>query len=402
MRRDIIQQSELWEIARRLVGFNTVSAGSNVQAAEYISNFLEENGFTVRLVRETVEDIEKASVLAWAGPEEPGGLILSGHIDSVPFEGQPGWTGDALVMRTDGERIVGRGVADMKVFLAQAMLAGKEIGPEKLKRPLVYIFTCDEELAGQGAGRLIKVLPDLFRGYPLPEVALIGEPTGFEIFPANKGYAVFDIVARGKGGHSSAPHRGLNAIEKMAEVIGLLAEMNRAFEQRVSAENAALFPEFPATVFNSGVITGGLAANMIAETCRLTTSIRIAPGDEVETILAELRERIENRVTGPMRAAVPESSITIEHLIAAPAMKSPTDNAFCRLLCRVMGRRADIGAPYATDGGQFQRLGIHSYICGPGLLAEAHQPDESLPARHFLDGLEKVKEIVYAWCVHTA
>jgi acetylornithine deacetylase len=242
MRRDTLQQSELWEIARKLVGFNMVSAGSNVQAAEYISNFLEENGFTVRLVRETVKGVEKASVLAWAGPEEPGGLILSGHIDSVPFEGQPGWTGDALVMHTDGERIVGRDVADMKVFLAQAMLA------------LMYIFTCDEELAAQGAGQLIKVLPDLLRGYPLPEVALIGEATDFEFFPAHKGYAVFDIVTRGKGGHSNAPHRGPNAIEK-------LAEMNHEFQQRVSAENAVLFPEFPATVFNSGVITGGLAAN---------------------------------------------------------------------------------------------------------------------------------------------
>jgi len=94
------------------------------------------------------------------------------------------------------------------------------------------------------------------------------------------------------------------------------------------------------------------------------------------------------------------SGDAVEHVIAVSAMKSPTDNAFCRLLCRVMGRRADTGAPYATDGGQFQRLGIHSYICGPGLLAEAHQLDESLLIGHFFDGLEKVKEIVCEWCVH--
>lgn len=399
MSSNSLQQSELWEIARQLVSFDTVSASSNVQAAEYLATFLEDSGFSVRLLKETMQGVEKAMVLAWAGPPVPGGLIISGHTDIVPFAGQPGWTSDPLLLHTDGQRIFGRGTSDMKVFLAQAILAAKRCSLRTLKRPLVYIFSCDEELAGQGAERLIKILPQLFSAFPLPAVALIGEPTNFDVFPAHKGYAAFDIDVRGKGGHSSAPYRGLNAIEKMAEVIQLLKETNEHLRKRVSPENAMLFPESPSSVFNCGTITGGLAANMIAETCRLTASIRVAPGDQAEDILQALRERIDNDIAKSMKEFAPECGVFIEHVIVAPPMRSPTTDAFCNLLCQVMGRRADRGAPYSTDGGQFQQIGIHSYICGPGLLEEAHQPNENIPVTNFVAGLEKLEQIIYEWCV---
>jgi len=382
-----------------LVGFNTVSAYSNVDAAKYLANLLEDSGFTVQLLKETIQNVEKAMVLAWAGPKVPGGLIISGHIDVVPFDRQPGWTSDPLVMHTDGQRIFGRGVSDMKVFLAQAVLAAKRHPLNKLKRPLMYVFTCDEELAGQGAGRLIKALPHLFDTYPLPSVALIGEPTNFDIFPAHKGYATFDICIRGKGGHSSAPSSGLNSIEKMAEVIQLLQETNNNLQKQISRENTVLFPESPSSVFNCAVINGGLAANMIPEDCRLTVSIRVAPGDQVEEILMQLRERIENDIAKSMKAVGPEYGVFIENMVTTPPMRSPTDSAFCHFLSQVMGKCVDRGAPYATDGGQFQGIGIKSYICGPGLLQEAHQPNESIPVANFFTGLEKIEQIIYEWCI---
>jgi acetylornithine deacetylase len=398
MTNDALEQSELWDISRKLVGFNTVSARSNVQAAEYIAHYLENCGFTVRVVREMVEGVEKATVLAWVGPEVEGGLIISGHTDIVPFEGQPGWTMDPLVMRTDGERIYGRGVTDMKVFLAQMLLAAKQLPLHDLKRPLVYIFTCDEEIAGQGSARLLNVLPEVFSGYPLPNVALIGEPTDFAVFPAHKGYASFDIHVRGKAGHSSAPHKGLNAIEKMADVIAVFKEANIRLQQQVSSENTQLFPEFPASVFNFGVIAGGMAPNMIAESCSLTTSIRIAPGDNLEDILADVQRKIDSTIVKSMQQFSPECGVSIGNATMVPPMGSPTQDTFCELLCRMMNTRAEMGAPYATDGGQFQQIGIHSYICGPGLLEEAHQPDESMPVSNFFSGLEKLKQILHEWC----
>ncbi len=263
----------------------------------------------------------------------------------------------------------------------------------------MYVFTCDEELAGQGAGRLIKALPHLFDTYPLPSVALIGEPTNFDIFPAHKGYATFDICVRGKGGHSSAPSSGLNSIEKMAEVIQLLQETNNNLHKQTSPDNTVLFPESPSSVFNCAVINGGLAANMIPEDCRLTVSIRVAPGDQVEEILMQLRERIENDIAKSMKAVGPEYGVFIENMVTTPPMRSPTDSAFCHFLSQVMGKCVDRGAPYATDGGQFQRIGIKSYICGPGLLQEAHQPNESIPVANFFTGLEKIEQIIYEWCI---
>ncbi len=398
-----VQQSELWEVTRQLVSFNTVSALSNVQAAEYLADLLAEQGYTVRVLKETVNAVEKANVVAWAGAEVLGGLILSGHIDVVPFDGQPGWRSDPLELRLEGDALFGRGVSDMKVFLVQAILAAKRYPVNQLKRPLVFLFTCDEEIVGQGSSRLVRELPTLFEGYPLPQVALIGEPTNYDIFSAHKGYATFDIVVHGIGGHSSDPGKGLNAIEKMGDVIRLIQETNKDLRTNILPENVHLFPEVPSSVLNLGVIQGGLAPNMIAETCSLTASMRVAPGNQVEEIIALLQEKIEHALIPAMVSVAPNGSnvgITLGDVIATPALRSPTDSAFCRLLSRVMDRQADRGAPYATDGGQFQQIGINSYICGPGLLAQAHQPNEYIPLRNFVSGQEKLERVIYEWCVN--
>ena len=399
MHNSTIEQSELWEISRRLVAFNTVSSESNLAAAEYLANYLEQSGFTVRLLSEDVAGVQKANVLAWAGPEEPGGLIISGHIDVVPFDGQPGWKTDPLVMQMDGERIVGRGVTDMKVFLAQAILAGKHHPLTTLKKPLVYLFTCDEEIAGQGSSRLVKHLPKVFEHYPLPTRALIGEPTNFEIYPAHKGYAMFNIRVDGKGGHSSMPHAGLNAIEKMSDVIQLIKETGRDLQTHITAENKQLFPESPYSTLNLAIINGGLAANMIADTCKLTVSIRVAPGDDAGKIIQELQQRVDQEISSPMQQFSADCGVYFEGLVSTPPLELAIDDPFCKLLAEVIGQPVERGASYATDGGQFQTIGIDSYICGPGLLAEAHQPNESIPVANFLSGQAKVEQIIQRWCL---
>lgn len=394
-----LQQSELWEITRRLIGFNTVSAASNVEACEYLATLLDESGFTVHLYREEIDGVAKASVIASIGPAVPDGLIISGHTDVVPYVGQPGWRTDPEELSTDGQYIYGRGVADMKAFLAQSLVAARRIDLAKIQRPLVFIFTCDEEVAGQGSGRLIHVLPDYFTTMPLPSVALIGEPTNFEIFPAHKGYAVFDIHVRGRGGHSSMPDQGLSAIANMARVINILQEMNQGLQQRVTPENHQLFPDSPVTMFNYGVIQGGLGANMIAETCQLTASVRIAPGDDIDVLLTQLQARIDREVTAHMKAVDPDCTVNIEDYVAIPPLRSPVTGPFATLLRQVTGRSGEQGAPFATDGGYFRELGVHSYIFGPGQLTEAHQPNESLPVAHFLDGVDYLERIITGWCM---
>ena len=386
------QRSELWRITKQLVSFDTVSAKSNIAAANYLANLLDESGFAVQLHKETIKGVEKGTVIAWAGPAAPDGLILSGHTDVVPFEGQPGWRSDPLELTSDDQNIFGRGVADMKAFLGQAIVAARQVSLATLRRPLVFIFTCDEEVTMAGSGRLINVLPQLFTEYPLPMLALIGEPTGFEIFPAHKGAMVFDIVVQGRGGHSSVPQRGINAIANMARVILNLQELHEALQQHPTAENQRLFPESPSSTINFGVIAGGLAANMIAETARLKVGIRLTPGDNADELLKRVREKSE-------QAVVPGCSISIENSVMVPSMQSPLTGPLPTLLSQIMERPIEQGAPFATDAGYFQRLGIQSYICGPGLLSEAHQPNEHLSLEHFVGGVEKLVRVIEGWCV---
>ena len=394
-----IQQSELWEVASRLVSFNTVSQYTNVPAAEFLANYLDGYGFTVDLLTQDVYGVSKATVVAWAGPPEQDGLIISGHTDVVPFDKQPGWRSDPLLMHQDGDRIFGRGVTDMKVFLAQAVLACKDLSVSSLRRPLVYIFTYDEEIAAQGSGRLVSLLPHLFRNHPLPKIALIGEPTGFDIYPAHKGYATFDVRVHGKGGHSSVPASGLNAIDTMADVIHVLEEVGKELERSVSVENRQLFPEVPYSTFNSGIISGGLAPNMIADECRLTVSIRVAPGDDAQKIIQTVRERVESEIAGRVRAAAPEGGVFIENVVSCPPMRSPSEGPFGNLLSSVTGKQIAGGVSFATDGGHFQTIGINSYVCGPGLLAQAHQPNESIPTANLPIGLDYLKQIIHDWCI---
>jgi acetylornithine deacetylase len=387
-----LHQSELWEITRRLVSFDTVSARSNLAAANYLADLLAQSGFAVQLYRETIEGVEKGTVIAWIGPATSDGLIISGHTDVVPFEGQPGWRSDPLVLQNDDQNVFGRGVADMKAFLAQAIVAARQVSSTKLKRPLVFIFTCDEEIAMEGAGRLIKVLPQFFKDYPLPTLALIGEPTGFEVFPAHKGSILFDIVVHGRGGHSSVPERGINAITNMAHVILSLQELHAELQQHPTLENQRLFPESPNSTINFGVIEGGLATNMIAETARLRIGVRLTPGDDAEKLLDRVHEKIE----GVVEAGC---SVAIKNHKMIPPMSSPVAGPFPTLLSQVMERRIEQGVPFATDAGYFQQLGIQSYICGPGLLSEAHQPNESLSLKHFVGGVEKLARVIEGWCL---
>jgi acetylornithine deacetylase len=397
-----IQHSELWEVASRLISIDTVSAHSNMEAVDFIANYAQEAGLHVRVLQDDIEGVKKGSVIAWAGPAVEHGLILSGHTDVVPFAEQPGWRYDPLKMQLDGERIYGRGVSDMKVFLAQALVAAKRQKLDQidqLKRPLVFLLTYDEEVAGQGSGRLVKQLPEVFKEVPLPTVALIGEPTDFEIFPAHKGYASFDIRVHGKAGHSSVPGAGLNAITTMAEVIRIIQETDHELELRTTPENQDLFPECAYSAFNLGMIHGGLAPNMIAEHCRLTVSLRVTPDDDFQQILAHLRSRFDQEITPAMRTKGADCGVYIENPIMTPPLKSPSESPFTRLLSEVMERPVNKGAPFATDGGQFAALGIQSYICGPGALAEAHQPNESLTIANFLSGQQRLERIIQRWCI---
>lgn len=385
---------DVLEICRRLVAFDTVPTASNLPCAEYLADLLDDAGWRVRLHRDHALGADKASVVAWTGPESEDGLILSGHMDVVPFADQPGWTRDPLALECTDDRAYGRGVADMKAFLAQCITVARDIEGELLARPVVLIFTCDEEVGCLGAERLAPHLSGLLGELPLPTECWIGEPTDFCVFIAHKGHVHLTVRVEGVGGHSSRPDRGTNAIAVMAEAAAELNRLESELRDRTTPSGRRLFPDFPTPTLNLGTISGGTADNMIAERCDLTIGLRPLPHDDPVQLVGE----IERRVAAAAAARFPDASIRILDVELTPAMSSPSDSRLASVLAELTGCRQLVGAPFATDGGRLEAIGVHSVICGPGELEQAHQPDESLPLENLQRGTELVRELISRIC----
>jgi acetylornithine deacetylase len=234
----------------------------------------------------------KTNVVASAGPPVAGGLIVSGHIDVVPFAGQAGWTREPLALAIDDARVYGRGTSDMKGFIAQCVAAAAALERGTLRRPLAFVFTADEEIGCIGARRVVPELPALLAEMPTPTLAWIGEPTSWRVFHTHKGIVVFTITAHGIAGHSSLPERGQNAIAVMAKVVACVGAYKRSSGRSPAAASAVDLPGCPYTPLNLGAIRGGTADNMIADRCTLSVSYRPLPDDDPCAVHAEIARRL--------------------------------------------------------------------------------------------------------------
>lgn len=389
--------NRLQELASRLIGEDTVSTRGNAALMAELADRFEGAGFRARLQLWGEGASAKANLVAVAGPPEPDGLILSGHLDIVPFEGQPGWTRDALRLAFEGDRVYGRGTSDMKVFLAQCLDAacGLEVGT--LRRPVVFLFTSDEEIGCLGAARLAPELEALLGGIPKPALAWIGEPTSWRVFHTHKGIVAFGVTVHGRGGHSSVPGAGVNAIAVAARVLASVGELQAELSGRPRAEFAAVFPDAPYTTLNFGTIHGGTASNMIAEHCTFTVSYRPLPDEDPLAVYREARARILARAHRDWGSDL-DARIEVSEPLVAPGLLSPTGSRLEQALRERLGADAPGGAPFCTDGGRFAAAGIASLICGPGDLEQAHQPDESVSRAAFESGSGHILRVVRRMC----
>jgi acetylornithine deacetylase len=380
-----------------LVAHDSVSARGNLTLMEEMAGRCEDAGARATLQRWGEGERAKANLVAALGPAEPGGLILSGHADVVPHADQPGWARDPLRLHADGERLFARGSSDMKGFLAQCLAALPRIDAAKLARPVVLLFTADEEVGCLGAHRLVPELPKLLGNVPLPKLAWIGEPTSGRVFHAHKGIVEFHVRVSGRGGHSSVPEVGANAIAGAAEVARRLGELQAERRARRSAQFAALFPEAPYTTFNLGTIRGGSASNMIADACELVVSYRPLPDEDPLTLWRDARERL---LAVPLRDPGSDLALAVElsEPLVAPGLLAQRGSPLERELLVAFAGGEVGGAPYCTDAGRFAEGGIDSLICGPGDLAEAHQPNESISRRALAGGVEPIVAIVSKLC----
>ena len=386
------------EVASRLVSFDTVSSKSNAEAMEYLGAHFDDQGFRVTLQRTEVASVPKINLIACAGPAEPDGFIISGHVDTVPFTGQPGWTHDPLQLEIDDARVYGRGTSDMKVFLAQCLDAAAQLDLATLRRPLVFLFTADEEVGCLGAERMLPILPESLGGIPQPRLAWIGEPTSYQVFHTHKGVVLFRVTVCGLGGHSSIPEQGVNAIAVTGKAIETIGCYQAELRAQRAAGFAEIFPESPYTTLNFGGIRGGTATNMIAEECVLHVSYRPLPqGDPLE-VYREIARRLQEIDARDYGSPNHRATIELREPLVVPPLLSPRETPLEGVLFSILQKHTSGGAPFATDGGQFARAGIVSLICGPGDLEQAHQPNESIRREAFENGTEVILSMVNRMC----
>jgi acetylornithine deacetylase len=388
----------LYEILERLVAFDTVSINSDLPAMEYLADRMDSHGLKTALHRAELARVAQANLVAWAGPPSPGGLIICGHLDTVPFAGQPGWERDPLKLQSVGDRLFGRGVSDMKGFLAQAVETVRTFDRTRLRRPVVFVFTASEEIGGLGAMTLAPELANLLGEMPRPTLAWIGEPTSFAIHAAHKSAVVVEITVHGIGGHSGAPDRGVNAIAVAGKVIEAIGQLQQERRFTPNLDFREMFPEAPYDVMNFGTITGGIAENVIAEQCRLRLSYRTLPGTDPAALRDEIARRCGTLETYDYASRNLRARIEVGAAKVMPAMSARLGTPLEAVLKRLTGAEQVSGAPFCTDGGWLALAGIASLICGPGEYAQAHQPNESIGRDAFERGPDFIRQVIEALC----
>ena len=378
------------QILDRLVGFPTVSRDSNLELIDWVEEYLD--GFGVRAHRTWNEDETKAGLFANVGPEVEGGIVLSGHTDVVPVDGQS-WSSDPFTVTERDGKLFGRGCVDMKGFDALALAAVPLALERGVKRPLQIALSYDEEVGCTGAPPMIE---DMVRILPRASAAIIGEPSMMQAVTGHKGGLGFMVTVRGYEVHSSLMHTGVSAIMEAAKLIEWANEMNARNAAKPKGPLTALF-EPPWTTIHVGQIHGGTAHNITAAECRFGLSFRIVPGEEAEEWAAAFMSRVAEVEAG-MKAVRPEARIEVQPHFDVPGLKPETEGRAETLVRRITGDNGQHVVSYGTEAGQFQAAGYSSIVCGPGDIAQAHQPDEFITVAQFRRGEEFVGRVVDQLC----
>ncbi len=364
----------------RLVAFDSTSHRSNLDLAEFISEYADRPG--VRIIRNPSADGSKVNLVIAAGPEDRTrrGLMLSGHMDVVPA-GESGWRTDPFALTRVGDEYLARGACDMKGFLALALNRFAALDPARLQSALSLVLTYDEELGTLGARRLAETWPD---AELLPRTAVIGEPTSLGVVRMHKGHLKVRVTTEGVPAHSAYPHLGRNAIEPAGPILGALTALNA----ELSAERPTYGEYFGAVPFpslNVGLIAGGTAINVVPERCVIEMGIRLLPGMSS----AEMVDRVRRAVTRAAPAA------RVEEIGDSPPMLLDEGASLHQELRRRLGQRDSRAVSFTTDASWLQRMGVECVICGPGTIEVAHKPNESLPVPEFVRAGELLTRLVH-------
>lgn len=377
-----VANTEILEILRNLIGFASVSVRSNLDIIDYIETYLERCGVASSRIPNTTGD--KASLLATIGPADRPGVVLSAHTDVVPAD-ECSWASPPFVATKRDNRVIGRGVADMKGFIAVVLAHVKLFTRAATATPVHLAFSYDEELGCRGAPDLVRAVADLSH---LPALCIVGEPTGLAVVNAHKGKVVRRVTIMGPGGHSAYVHRAANTVLAVAR----LAQELDAIANRIMVPSSQ-HPEFdpPWPSLHVGSIHGGSKVNLVPARAVLEFEIRGLPDTDLSALHTEIDDRISD-IREDLRGKAADAAITVEEIAAYPPLMLPAGNpaiaAVARLAnCPLAGSRA---VSFGTEGGLYAAAGIPTLVCGPGDIARAHKANEWIG----LDELDQAAEMM--------
>jgi acetylornithine deacetylase len=374
------------DILDRLVAFPTVSRDSNLDLIDWVEDYLAGHGVASRRVTDATGT--KAALYANVGPEVEGGIVLSGHTDVVPVDGQD-WSSDPWTVTERDGRLYGRGTCDMKGFDALALAMVPYALERGISRPLQIALSYDEEVGCVGAPPMID---DMVAHLPRAAAAIIGEPTMLRPVTGHNASVLFDIRVRGFEVHSSRLPEGVSAIHEAGRILAWVNDCNDRIMAAEPNPVSALFDP-PHTTAHVGQIAGGTAHNITARDCRLAVGFRCPAGDDPEEYARELSAFLDD-LHVKMRARHPQAGLTYDRNFGVPGLRPEADGAAEALVRRLTGDNGTHVVTYGTEAGQFQERGYSAVVCGPGDIAQAHQPDEWIAADQFAEGEALLRRVV--------
>ncbi|AOO84358.1 acetylornithine deacetylase (ArgE) [Bosea vaviloviae] len=368
----------------KLVSFNTESQRSNLELIHFCRDYLTALGVESTLVPS--EDGEKANLYATIGPKVEGGVVLSGHTDVVPVAGQD-WTSDPWTLTERDGKLYGRGACDMKGFDAIALALVPEMLKAPLKRPVHIALSYDEEVGCLGARILVEAMA---AAGIKPAAVIVGEPSMMQVVTGHKGGTRMRTTVKGHAVHSSRVDVGVPAVMIAGKLIEWHNQTMAENKARASNENPF---EPPYSTLHVGVVQGGTAVNITAEHCEFSHEVRVVPGDEGVDFVGRYKARVAE-IEAEMKAIAPETGITVEITSATPPLGPEKDGAAEALSRRLTGDNGSHVVAYGTEGGLFQGAGWSTVVCGPGDIAQAHQPDEFITVAQLEAGTAFVRGLI--------
>lgn len=375
-----------------LVSFPTVSRDTNLPLIDWVETYLSHIGVTPHRMPKA-GDPSKAAIFCSVGPDAPGGVVLSGHTDVVPVDGQD-WATDPWVVTENDGKLYGRGTCDMKGFDALALHALQRATHANLKRPLQLALSFDEEIGCMGAPPLIDAIAAA--GLPKAQSAIIGEPSMMKCVTGHKGSSGFDVRIKGFEVHSSLMHQGVNAIMEAARLINWANDANAKIRSDPPGTLGQIFTP-PFTTIHIGTIQGGTAHNITAGDCSFGIDWRFTPDDDAKARIAEFERKVAD-VDAAMKSIAPTSGIELRPFFDVPGLKPENDGAAETLTRRITGDNGTHVVSYGTEAGHFQNAGYSAVICGPGDIAQAHQADEFIEITQFRAGETFLNQVIDRLC----